>query len=53
MTPAASPATNEMSETRVVAHVEAVHVLLRNNASPRLQGRFERNGLTESFELSH
>jgi len=30
-----------------------LHVLLRNNRSPRLQRWFERNALTESFELSH
>ena len=30
-----------------------VHVLARNTRSPHLQGRFERNALTEPFELTH
>ena len=35
------------------AQTYKLHVLLRNNRSPRLQRWFERNALTESFELSH
>jgi len=44
MTPAASPATNEMSETRVVAHAEAVHVLVlrvRQERGPGARGNPE------------